>query len=90
MMKKLFSLMLSLLLVLSLVPGSVRADEPKELRIAIVQQMDHASLDEIRTAIEGRLTEIAREQDLTLSFKSFNGQNDASNAGSDRCADRHR
>ena len=80
-MKKLFSLMLTLVLVLSMVPGTVQADDPQELRIAIVQQMDHASLDEIRTAIEGRLTEIAQEQNLSLSYKSFNGQNDASMLG---------
>lgn len=49
----------------------------KEYRIAIVQQMDHASLDEIRTAIEAELDAKAAEQGITIEYKDFNGQNDA-------------
>lgn len=46
-------------------------------RIAIVQQMDHASLDEIRTAIEAELDAKAAELGITIEYKDFNGQNDA-------------
>ena len=49
----------------------------KEYRIAIVQQMDHASLDEIRNAIEAELDAKAAEQGITIEYKDFNGQNDA-------------
>ena len=45
-------------------------------RIAIVQQMDHASLDEIRLAIEAELDAKAEELGITIEYKEFNGQND--------------
>lgn len=80
-MKKQISLILVLLLIFSLFPLGASAAQPQQYRIAIVQQMDHTSLDEIRTAIEGRLTQLAQEKGLDLSYKSFNGQNDASMLG---------
>ena len=46
-------------------------------KIAIVQQLDHASLDEIRTAIEAELDAKAAEKGITIEYKDFNGQNDA-------------
>lgn len=46
-------------------------------KIAIVQQMDHSSLDEIRTAIEAELDAKASELGITIEYKDFNGQNDA-------------
>ena len=46
-------------------------------RIAIVQQLDHSSLDEIRTAIEAELDAKAAELGITIEYKDFNGQNDA-------------
>lgn len=57
------------------------AEEPAEApagsyKIAIVQQMDHASLDEIRLAIEAELDAIAQEQGIEISYEEFNGQND--------------
>ena len=45
-------------------------------RVAIVQQMDHASLDEIRTAIEAELDAKAAAG-TAVEYKVFNGQNDA-------------
>ena len=46
-------------------------------KIAVVQQLDHASLDEIRTAIEAELDAKADEKGITIEYKDFNGQNDA-------------
>ena len=46
-------------------------------KVAIVQQLDHASLDEIRTAIEAELDAKAAEEGITIEYKDFNGQNDA-------------
>ena len=46
-------------------------------KIAIVQQMDHDSLDQIRTAIEAELDAKAAEKGITIEYKDFNGQNDA-------------
>lgn len=45
-------------------------------RVAIVQQMDHASLDEIRLAVEAELDAKAAEQGITIEYEEFNGQND--------------
>ena len=55
------------------------AAEGKTYRVAIVQQLDHASLDEIRTAVEAE-TELdakAAELGVTIEYTEFNGQNDA-------------
>ena len=49
----------------------------KEYKVAIVQQLDHASLDEIRVAIEAELDAKAAEKGITITCKDFNGQNDA-------------
>ena len=46
-------------------------------KIAVVRQLDHASLDEIRTAIEAELDAKAAEKGITIEYKDFNGQNDA-------------
>ena len=47
------------------------------VRIAIVQQMDHASLDQIRAAIEAELDAQAAGQGIAIEYELFNGQNDA-------------
>ena len=49
----------------------------KSYKVAIVQQLDHASLDEIRVAIEAELDAKAAEKGITIEYKDFNGQNDA-------------
>ena len=49
----------------------------QSFKVAIVQQMDHASLDEIRTAIEAELDAKAAEIGVPIEYKEFNGQNDA-------------
>jgi len=73
-MKKMFALMLSLLMVLSLAAcgNSEDAQTAKTMKIAIVQQLDHSSLDEIRMAIEAEFAATNYE------IKVYNGQNDAS------------
>lgn len=52
-------------------------DTAKSYKIAVVQQLDHASLDEIRTAVEAELDAKAAEKGITIEYKDFNGQNDA-------------
>ena len=49
----------------------------KAYKVAIVQQLDHASLDEIRVAIEAELDAKAAEKGISITYKDFNGQNDA-------------
>lgn len=62
-------------------PPSQNTDGAKSYKVAIVQQMDHASLDEIREAVEAELTAKAAELGVTVTFKSFNGQGDATVLG---------
>ena len=45
-------------------------------KIAIVQQMDHSSLDEIRTAIEAELDAKAAEEGFTYTYDYQNAQGD--------------
>ena len=52
------------------------AEGGKEYKVAIVQQLDHASLDEIRLAVEDELTKAAADKGFQVSYKEFNGQND--------------
>ena len=76
-MKKPFCVMLTILMMLSLFAGCGAAADDGVIKIAIVQQMDHSSLDEIRLAIQAELDSIAAEKGLTVQYKHFNGQNDA-------------
>ena len=73
-MKKIISVILSVMMVLSLFAGcgGDSADGAKTMKIAIVQQLDHSSLDEIRMAIE------AEFEATNYEIKVYNGQNDAS------------
>lgn len=44
--------------------------------VAIIQQMDHPSLDEIAAAIEERLDEIAAENGVEIAYTTASGQGD--------------
>ncbi|MGI6028946.1 MAG: ABC transporter substrate-binding protein [Candidatus Heteroscillospira sp.] len=44
--------------------------------VAVVKQMDHASLDEIANAITARLDAIAAEQNITIEYEVYSGQGD--------------
>lgn len=45
-------------------------------KIAIIKQLDHASLDEIANAVAARLDAIAEEQNVTIEYEITSGQND--------------
>ncbi len=84
-MKKLISLILTLTMILSLLSGcgASKAEAPAEsasetYHIAIVQQLDHSSLDEIRNAVSAQLQTLAQEKGVDITIKEFNGQNDTS------------
>ena len=76
-MKKLICVMLTILMIASLFAGCGAAADDGIYKIAIVQQLDHASLNEIRTAIEAELDKIAAEKGIAIEYKDFNGQNDS-------------
>ena len=77
-MKKLICVMLAVLLTLSLFAGCGAKEDDGVLRIAIIQQLDHSSLDEIRLAAQAEIDRIAAEKGITVEYKHFNGQNDTS------------
>ena len=80
-MKKLICVMLTAILALSLFAGCGATADDGIYKIAIVQQLDHASLNEIRTAIEAELDRIAAEKGIQIEYKHFNGQNDTTVLG---------
>ena len=76
-MKKLICVILSVLMTVSLFAACGGDADDGVTKVAIVQQLDHSSLDEIRTAVEAQLDTIAAEKGITVEYKDFNGQNDA-------------
>ena len=48
----------------------------KSYKVAIIKQMDHASLDEIAAAVEARLDEIGAENGVTIEYTTTSGQGD--------------
>lgn len=90
-MKKFVSVLLTALLLVSLTAcsaasqpglspaGVVSANGSDTVyTVAIVQQLDHSSLEQIRLAIHGKLSELVQGQDWDIDIREFNGQNDAS------------
>ena len=91
-MKKFIAVILSLVMTLSLTacassapaateaaaPEAAAADGAKTFKVAIIQQLDHSSLDEIRTAIEAQLNALAAEAGVAVEISYDNGQNDTS------------
>ena len=90
-MKKVISLILSIVMIASLFAGcgasqtaentvatatstpaaseAVEA-ETQEFTVAIVQQLDHSSLDEIRTAIKAQLEALSAEKNITITIEA--------------------
>ncbi len=83
-MKKLICVISSLVLSLSMLTacGAPAETTPTgyedNYKVAIVQQLDHSSLDEIRNAVSARLTALAEEKGVGITIQEFNGQNDNS------------
>ena len=83
-MKKLISLILCLMMIVSLTACGTsetktdKAGTQTEFTVAIVQQLDHSSLDEIREAIKAQLNTLAEPTNYSVTIKEYNGQNDAS------------
>lgn len=57
--------------------SSQEASADKEIyNVAIVKQLDHASLDEIANAVEAELDKIAEDNNVTIHYELYSGQND--------------
>ncbi len=48
-------------------------------KVAIIKQMDHASLDEIANAVAAQLDAIAAEKNITITYEITSGQGEQSN-----------
>ena len=77
-MKKLICVMLTVVLTLSLFAGCGAKADDGIIKVAVIQQLDHSSLDEIRVAIEAELEKTAAEKNVVIEYQHFNGQNDTS------------
>ena len=76
-MKKMISLILTVLMTVSMLAGCASGKEDGVYTIAIVQQLDHSSLDEIRTAAKAQLEALAAEKGIQVHIQEYRGQNDA-------------
>jgi len=79
-MKKLICLILAAVMCLCLFAGCVQKDDGV-MKIAVVRQLDHASMDEIQNAITAQLDKIAADKKLTIQYKDFSGGNDTTILG---------
>lgn len=52
--------------------------EKKNLKVAIVKQMDHASLDEIADAVAAELDKLAADNGITIEYEIYSGQGEQS------------
>ena len=76
-MKKFICVLIAITMLLTLTAcGAGEKKSANSYKVAIVQQLNHSSLDEIRNAVASKLNALAAEQNVTLEIKEFNGQND--------------
>ena len=54
----------------------VASGDTAEYNVAIVKQLDHASLDEIANAVAAELDQIAKDNNVTIHYEIYSGQND--------------
>ncbi len=81
MMKKLVAMVCAMTMVCSLAAcgGTEQTSGgDADYTVAIVKQLDHASLDEIATAVEAQLQTIAEANGITIACEVYSGQNDQS------------
>ena len=78
-MKKMFAAVLAFAMIFALTAcGSSGGKDDGVYKVAIIKQMDHASLDEIANAVAVRLDEIAAEKGLEIQYEITSGQGDQS------------
>ena len=75
--KKAVALASAALMALSLA-GCGKPASSNEIKVAVIKQLDHASLDEIANAITAELDALAAENGVTITYTVYSGQNDQS------------
>ena len=85
MMKKLLTLVLAGAMTLSLAACGAKdpkpdsgtdGSTPRSFRVAIIKQLDHASLDEIANAVAAELDQLAQTEGVKIEYEITSGQGD--------------
>ena len=85
MMKKLLTLVLAGAMTLSLAACGAKDPQPdsgtdgstpRSFRVAIIKQLDHASLDEIANAVAAELDQLAQTEGVKIEYEITSGQGD--------------
>lgn len=83
MKKRVLAIVLGMAMTVGMVTGcstekvgseSKSKDTEESYRVAIVKQMDHASLDEIANALAAELKEISGEKNVDIEYEIYSGQ----------------
>jgi putative ABC transport system substrate-binding protein len=83
MKKRVLAIVLGMAMTVGMVTGcstekvdseSKSKDTEESYRVAIVKQMDHASLDEIANAVAAELKEISGEKNVDIEYEIYSGQ----------------
>ena len=75
-LKKVIAIIATLAMVFSLTACGGGSDNTDTYKVAVVKQMDHASLDEIANAICEQLDAIEKEKGVAIEYKVYSGQGD--------------
>ena len=75
-MKKLFAAVLCVAMLAALCACGGSGVQDDTIKVAIIKQLDHASLDEIANAVAARLDLIAEEKGVKIEYEIASGQND--------------
>ncbi len=76
--KKAVALASAALMTLSITGCGKTASSDGEIKVAVIKQLDHASLDEIANAITAELDVLAETNGVTITYTVYSGQNDQS------------
>ena len=76
--KKAVALASAAIMTLSLAGCGKPASSDNEIKVAVIKQLDHASLDEIANAITAELDVLAEANGVTITYTVYSGQNDQS------------
>ncbi len=60
------------------VAGCGKSADNGTIKVAVIKQLDHASLDEIANAITAELDSLAAQNGVTITYEVYSGQNDQS------------
>lgn len=75
---KTFKKLFAAVMILAVLFSFTACSDDGAVKVSIIKQMDHASLDEIANAIAARLDEIAAEQGIIIEYEITSGQGDQS------------